>query len=96
MASNFKIFVHANSENIHLKLTGDFDGSSAHELLNTLKKYCRRTSGTYIHTSCLRQIHPFGLEVLKSNLDVLQGKCTPLVFTGDNAHQLAPDGSRFL
>jgi len=96
MAANFKIFVHRNSENTHLKLAGDFDGSSAYELLNTLKRYCRGTSGAYIHTSCLRQIHPFGRDVFQSNLDMLNGKCVPLVFTGDNAHQLAPEGSKFL
>jgi hypothetical protein len=36
MASNFKILVHRNSENLHLKLTGDFDGTSAQKLLNAL------------------------------------------------------------
>jgi len=39
MALNFKIICHKNSENLHLKLMGDFDGSSAYELINTLKKY---------------------------------------------------------
>jgi hypothetical protein len=34
MAANFKIFVHKNSENLHLKLIGDFGGNSACELLN--------------------------------------------------------------
>ena len=38
MAKNHKIFVHRNSENIHMKLSGDFDGSLAYELLNLLKK----------------------------------------------------------
>ena len=40
MAKNHKIFVHRNSENIHMKLSGDFDGSLASELLNLLKKNC--------------------------------------------------------
>ncbi len=39
MASNFRIFLHETRDSLHLKLDGDFDGSSAHELLNTLKKY---------------------------------------------------------
>jgi hypothetical protein len=96
MASNFKIFVYKNSDNLHLKLAGDFDGSSAYELLNTLKRNCRGTSGTFIHTSCLKQIHPFGRDVFQTNLNVLNGQCARLVFTGDNARQLAPEGSRFL
>ena len=95
MASNFKISVHRNDENVHLKLAGDFDGSSAHELLNALKRYCHGASKAFIHTSCLKQIHPFGRDVFQSHLDILNGKCIPLVFTGDNADQLAPEGSKF-
>jgi hypothetical protein len=37
MASNFRIYCHQNKDNLHLKLMGDFDGSSAYELINTLK-----------------------------------------------------------
>ena len=94
MASNFNISFHRNDENIHLKLAGDFDGSSAYELLNALKRYCRGASRAFIHTNCLKQIHPFGRDIFQSNLDMLNGKCIPLVFTGDNADQLAPKGSK--
>ena len=94
MASDFDITVHRNDDNIHLKLAGDFDGASAYALLNALKRYCRVATRAFIHTSSLRQIHPFGREVLQSNLDMLNGKCIPLVFTGDNADQLAPKGSK--
>jgi len=38
MASNFSIFFHRNSDNLYLKLMGDFDGSSAHQLINILKE----------------------------------------------------------
>jgi len=38
MAARFRISIHRNSENLHLKLMGDFDGTSAHELLNVLKR----------------------------------------------------------
>ena len=34
MASNFQINVNRLEDRIQLKLYGDFDGSSAHELLN--------------------------------------------------------------
>ena len=37
MAANFRIFLHETRDSLHLKLDGDFDGSSAHELFNTLK-----------------------------------------------------------
>jgi hypothetical protein len=38
MASNFRIFCHQNSDNLHLKLMGDFDGTSPYESLETLRK----------------------------------------------------------
>ena len=91
MATNFRISVHRNSENLHLKLMGDFDGTSAYELLTVLKRCSCRTSRVFIHTSCLRNIHPFGLNVFHSNLNVLNGHPMTLVFTGENASRLAPE-----
>ena len=41
MASNFKIFIHRNDDNLHLRLMGDFDGSSAFELINALKAHTK-------------------------------------------------------
>ncbi|NVM25491.1 MAG: hypothetical protein HWN70_06195 [Desulfobacterales bacterium] len=94
MAINFKISVHRNSENLHVKLMGDFDGISAHELLDILKRYSNRTSRVFIHTSCLETINPFGLNVFHNHLDVLKGRSLELLFTGENASQLAPEKPR--
>ena len=91
MAKNFKISTHRNDENLHLKLIGDFDGTSAFELLNVLKGKSDRTSRVFIHTSGLRNIYPFALNVFHNNLNVLKGKCVELVFTGENACRLAPE-----
>jgi len=91
MATNFRIFIHSNGENLHLKLIGDFDGTSAHELLSTLKKYCNHTSKVFIHTSRLKDIHPFGLNVFHDNLGVLNAQPLTLIFTGENASRLTPE-----
>ena len=91
MAKNFRISTHRNDENLHLKLMGDFDGTSAFELLNVLKGKSDRTSKVFIHTSGLRNIYPFGLNVFHNNLNVLKGKLVELVFTGENASRLAPE-----
>ena len=91
VARKFEISVHRNDENIHLKLAGDFDGISAHELIDALKRYGNRSSRVFIHTSCLRSIHPFGRNVLHTNLPLLKGQSADLVFTGENASQLAPE-----
>ena len=91
MATNFRITVHRNGKNLHLKLTGDFDGTSAHELLNVLKRYSTRTARIFIHTSGLRNVHPFGLNVFHNNLGALKERSLTLVFTGEHASQLTPE-----
>ena len=76
MAKNFRISTHRNDENLHLKLIGD--GTSAFELLNVLKGKSDRTSRVFIHTSGLRNIYPFALNVFHNNLNVLKGECVPI------------------
>ena len=90
MSVNFKISIHRNSDNLHLKLMGDFDGSSACELINVLKANAYGTSKVFIHTSCLNQIHPFGRNVFCNNLHVMKGGSFKFVFTGDKSSQLEP------
>ncbi|UCB49295.1 MAG: hypothetical protein JSW56_19695 [Deltaproteobacteria bacterium] len=90
MASNFKILVHQNGIDLHLQLLGDFDGSSAHQLLNILKKYGGNCARIFIQTDSLKRIIPFGRGVFLSNLHFLKGEPVHLVFTGKNASQLSP------
>ncbi len=91
MASNFRISVHRNSENLHLKLTGDFDGSSAWQLLNLLKTRSNDVYRVVIHTSCLNNIYPFGRDTFHRNLSDLNDPSPRLMFTGENADQIAPE-----
>ena len=95
MATNFKITAHRNDENLHLKLKVDFDGTSAHELLYVVRKRAAYTSRVFIHTSNLRDIHPFGLHVFRSNVNILQGQAVELVFTGENAYQSESNYAKF-
>ena len=38
MTANFKIYSYKIGNKLHLKLAGDFDGSSPYELIHTLKE----------------------------------------------------------
>jgi anti-anti-sigma regulatory factor len=96
MATNFTISFHRNSENVHLKLIGDFDGSSAYDLLQALKKYGHDTSRVFIHTSSLRNIHSFGLSVFHDNLKLLGDQSLELVFTGDYGPRFVPENNKAL
>ena len=93
MASNFKIMMHQNSESLHLKLMGDFDGSSAHELLNTIKGHGSGRNKIFIHTSGLRDVCPFGRAVFKNNFSSLNHLSTRFIFTGENVDQISPKGN---
>jgi len=88
MAANFRIAIHRNDENLHLQLMGDFDGSSARELINSLNAYRFGVSRVFIHTNSLKHVHPFGLGILDKNLSdcILRSVC--FVFTGEKASEL--------
>ena len=94
MACNFKIIVHKNSDSLHLKLAGDFDGTSALKLINSLKTRKNRASKIFIHTSSLTDIYPFGKNVFENGLDSLEGQMFSLVFTGEKAKQLIPKSAK--
>jgi len=81
MASNFRIFCHQNSDNLHLKLMGDFDGSSAYELINTLNKYNGNARKVIVDTCSLLSLHPFGLDVFQKNFSIKR-LSHGLTFTG--------------
>jgi len=90
MASAFRIFIHRNESNLHVKLMGDFDEAAAHQLLNILRKYRNGTSTIFIHTACLERIFSSGQNVFCCNLRSLKFEPVRLVFTGENATQLSP------
>jgi hypothetical protein len=91
MASNFRICVHQNSDSLHLKLIGDFDGSSACELLNVLKKSVNGVLRVIIHTNSLKNIYPFGRDTFQENLRELKDRTDRILFTGEKAIQIAPE-----
>ncbi len=89
MAANFKIRVYRNNGSLHLKLSGDFDGTSAHELLNVLEYHFREHSQIIIHTNNLTQLHSFGLQIFGKNIGIFKNRSDRLVFTGENASNFA-------
>ena len=60
MVSNFIILFCETKDDLHLKLTGDFDENAAHELVNALKEYGSEFYQIFIDTNNLKTIHPFG------------------------------------
>lgn len=89
MASNFKIFSFETSDSLHLKLEGDFDGSSALELINTLEEYGVGFRQILIDTNDLKTIYPFGRNMFQKNLGRFNKKLNRLIFIGANEHNIA-------
>jgi len=91
MASNFRIFLHETRDSLHLKLDGDFDGSSAHELFNTLKKHGVDFHQVFIDTNDLKTIYPFGRDVFQKKLSSFNKKIKNLIFIGENGDKISPN-----
>ena len=94
MASNFGIAVDRNSDGFGLKLAGDFDGTSAYELIYAIKKLPESTLKINVCTNGLKTINPFGLDIFHKFMRSLNGQSAKIVFTGNHAFQLFPRNSR--
>ena len=89
MAMNFKIYQHKNTDCVHLSLNGDFDGSSAYELINRLNSYGSEVHQVFINTNGLTSIPPFGQLVLYRSLPAMRDGSRSLIFLGDNRRRLS-------
>lgn len=90
MASNFKILMNQSGESLNLKLSGDFDGTSAFELLHVLKEKGHGVQRVIIDTNSLSKVHPFGQGILEKRLSELGSDGQKLLFTGDKADLVSP------
>jgi len=88
MANNFRFLSNRIRDKIRLKLYGDFDGSSACELLNILKYYSYGSYQIFIDTNNLSTIHPFGINIFKKNLGVAAINTNNINITGKNRNYL--------
>jgi hypothetical protein len=93
MASNFGIAVDKHSDGFGLKLEGDFDATSAYELIYAIKKLPEKAARISIYTNGLKNIHPFGLDVFHRFMRSLNGQSTQIMFTGKNASRLFSESS---
>ncbi len=88
MASNFRISSRRKKNQLQLKLTGDFDGSSCYELVNTIRKKSRSFKIIIIDTGNLKTIYPFGQKIWEKSLSGLKREQIKLAVTGGHQDQL--------
>ena len=89
MASNFHVFSNQNRDSLHLHMYGDFDGTSAYELINTLIKQGEDYYEIFIDTNDLNTVHPFGIDVFQNKLNLLAKNNINLIFIGRYRHRFA-------
>jgi len=77
MASNFGIAIDKISDGFGLKLAGDFDATSAYELIYAIKKLPEDTVMLYIYTNGLKTIHSFGLDIFHKFMKSLKSNTSP-------------------
>ena len=90
MASIFQIISFKNKESLYLRLSGDFDEDSAHDLIIMLKKYNTDFWDIFIDTTNLKTVSPFGRYVFQKNLNGIKKQLKNLIFVGANKHKIAP------
>jgi hypothetical protein len=95
MAANFRILSRRNGRTLHVKLVGDFDGSSAFELLHFIEDKSSGIAKVFIHTGGLKHVYPFGLDTFRNNLNILSDKPIRFTFAGENAAELSLGKSSF-
>ncbi len=90
MAQNFKFSIHRKIDNLYIRLMGDFDGSSAFELLNALRENLNNSKYILIDTHNLKEVYPFGREVFYYNFLRIKNQRIRIRFVGPNALHMAP------
>jgi hypothetical protein len=96
MASNFGIATEKKGDGFVLKLQGDFDATSAYELIYAIKKLPDETVKISIYTNGVKNIHPYGLDVFHRNMRPVNCRSTKIEFAGDNAAKLSLCNSSLL
>ena len=91
MASNFQIYSFKTKNCLHLKLAGDFDGSSAYDLINKLTKHNKNFYEIFIDTNDLNNIHSFGREVFQKKLGSLKNQFHGISFVGVKGQEILSD-----
>lgn len=83
MAKNFRVYTkEISKQSLALQLFGDFDATSACELIDILDDVVKQNDKVAIDTSGLKTINAFGLDVFLPRMSRLTRKLTDIQVTG--------------
>lgn len=92
MSINFDIEARDINGNLHLELTGDFDGNSAWELVDAIKTHYAGNGLVLINTENIGEVMTFGREVLENLMTTNKIPKDKLIFEGAKGTEIGPDG----
>jgi len=90
MAANFRINTSRIGKDLHLNLNGDFDGSSAWELLNNMADLSGSMRCIFIHTNGLKKVHPFGQAIFESHFSSGRKSDINIILVGADMQKVLP------
>jgi|WetSurMetagenome_2_1015567.scaffolds.fasta_scaffold118925_4 hypothetical protein len=96
MSVHFQLGLKKSNGNLHITPKGDFDGSSACELVNLLHDQYDGNGCVVIETDDLRDVCPFGCNTFQCKLNRNILPADRLFFKGGNALKIAPYGSKVI
>jgi hypothetical protein len=96
MARNFKINRKQRKSGLYLKLSGDFDGASAFELVRTLEETGFQNKKVYIDTCGLSSVLFFGQDVFIKHCALAKIPSRNLIFSGAFGRRIRPKGAAFV
>ncbi len=96
MSNNFQVAFKKSNGDLHVHPTGNFDGSSAWELINLLHEQYTGKGQVFIDTHRLRNMCPFGCSTFRCRLDKNKLPANRLFFKGEKGYEIAPKGSKVI
>ncbi len=96
MALNFRINRKIKNNSLYLKLSGDFDGASALELVRTLECASSKADNIYVDTCGLSSMMDFGEDVFLKNCHISPIAYQKIVFCGSYGDRLTPKNGFYL
>ena len=96
MALNFRINRQKKDRYLYFRLSGDFDGASALELVRALESNSPKAEKIYIDTCGLSSVLAFGQDVFIKHCAISPIVSQKLIFHGAYGEMITPRGASYL
>lgn len=96
MHQGFQITYRHSAGNLHIRLSGAFNGMCAWGLLKTLKREYAGTGRIFVDTADLEAVMPTGVALFKGHMARIRMPSDCLYLKGEKGLGMAPNGSRVI